>query len=68
MQIFTNKVIPLDMMIRGEKPDLSKIREDAREHSWYFVGELFAITMMIVGAIATTAWAYELGRQVGRLM
>ncbi len=68
MQIFTNKVIPLDTMIRGEKPDLPKILEDAREHPWYFAGELFAVTMMIVGAIATTTWAYELGRQVGRLM
>ena len=67
MQIFTNKVIPLDLMIRGEKPDFSKILKDAKEHPWYFAGELLAIAMMVVGAIATATWAYELGRQVGRL-
>lgn len=67
MQVFTNKVIPLDLMLRGERPDLSKIARGAKAHPWYFIGELFAIAMMIVGAVVTISWAYELGRQIGRL-
>lgn len=68
VQVFTNKVIPLDLMLRGEKPDLAKIMRDAKVHPWYFAGELFAIVMMIVGAVATMGWLYELGRQVGRTL
>lgn len=68
MQVFSNKVIPLDMMMRGEKPDLARITRDAKLHPWYFVGELFAIAMMVVGAVAIFGWLYELGRQVGRTM
>ena len=68
MQVFTNKVIPLDLMLRGEKPDFAKIKHDAKVHPWYFAGELFAIAMTIVGAIATCEWLYELGRQVGKAL
>jgi hypothetical protein len=66
VQVFTNKVIPVDLMLRGEKPDLAKIKRDAKLHPWYFAGELFAVVMMIVGAVATCGWLYELGREVGR--
>ena len=65
MHVFTNKVIPLDLMIRGEKPDFAKIKRDAKAYPWYFAAELLVIAMMIVGAIATCGWLYELGRQVG---
>ena len=68
MQVFTNKVIPVDLMLRGEKPDFQKIVQDAKMHPWYFAGELFAVAMMVVGAIATCTWLYELGRQVGHLL
>lgn len=66
MIIFTNKVIPIDRLSRGESVDLRKVVESAKEHPWYFLGELFSLTMMIIGVYVVGEWVYQLGHAFGR--
>jgi hypothetical protein len=68
MYLYSNKVIPIDAMLRGEKPDLKLIIENAKEYPAHFVGELLAMGMMVLGAYTAAGWAYEAGRWVGRLI
>lgn len=66
MYLYSNKVIPIDAMLLGEKPDFKLIIKNAKEYPAYFVFELFAMAMMVLGAYTAAGWAYEAGRWVGR--
>lgn len=68
MHLYSNKVIPIDAMLSGETPDFKQIVQNAKEFPGHFLGELFAVAMMILGAYTAAGWAYEAGRWVGRAL
>jgi hypothetical protein len=65
MAIIESKVIPLELMLKGQALDFRKIVEDAKKYPGHFLLELFSIAMMLVGVYVVAGWAYELVVWVG---
>lgn len=65
MRLFSTRVLPIDKMLIGQSAPIGEIVENARNYPVHFALELFAFVMMIVGAIVTCTWAYDLGKIVG---
>ena len=66
MELFENKVIPVDRMLRGEAIDFAEIKANAKESPGYFALELMALILMVIGTINLIDWAYRAGVSIGQ--
>lgn len=68
MQLFSTTALPIDKLLIGQSIPLGELVENARNNPGHFALEAFAFIMMIVGAVVTCGWAYDLGKLVGSTM